>query len=320
MARVSVIIPVFNGAATVAEAIDSALAQTFRDLEVIVVNDGSTDATPQILACYAARIKVINQSNRGIAAGRNSGAQASSGEYLAFLDCDDTWRPQMVERAIAVLDRDPQCVLTFCNLAIVDSTGQALGAPLVGPGLDHGPSLDEMLSRLWPIMPSAVVMRRSVLDEVGGFSEQFSSYGYEDVYTWLLVRERGDFRYIPDQLGNWRFSLFPRPLKIGAIDSRAKETFERLLWQRFGVHAGPLIRQRRRAPRSILGYVGLAALAGNDRRTARRAFLLALRLDPLRFKNYMRLLRTVLPRPLARSLGGRTARARGSEPTRPAAP
>lgn len=306
MARVSVIIPVFNGAATVAEAIDSALAQTFHNLEVIAVNDGSTDATPQILERYSGRITVVNQPNRGISAGRNAGVRISSGEYLAFLDCDDTWRPRMIESAVAALDADPECVLTFCDLEIVDSSRRKLGASIVGPGLDHAPSLQEMLSKLWPIMPTAVVMRRSTLDQVGGFSEEFTSYGYEDVYTWMLIRERGHFSYIAEQLGEWRFSLFPNPLKIGGTDPLAKQTFDRLLRQHFGVSARHLIRQRFRAPRSILGYIGLRALHRGDMDEARRAFILALRIDPFRIKNYLRLTRTFLPRRMVAALSGRT--------------
>jgi glycosyltransferase involved in cell wall biosynthesis len=313
MARVSAIIPVFNGAATVAEAIDSALSQTFRDLEIIVVDDGSTDATPQVLQRYADYLKVIRQPKRGIAAARNRGVAAASGEYLAFLDCDDTWRPQRIERAVAALDADPGCVLGFCNLVVVDSNGVELARSIVGAGLDHAPSLKEMLTRLWPIMPSAVVMRRAAFDAVGGFPEEFSSYGYEDVYTWLLVREQGHFHYDAEQLGQWRFSLFPRPLKIGGTNRRARRTFDRLLRERFGVSAAGLMRSRLRASRSILGYIGLNAMLKGDQAGARRALMLALRVDPFHLKTYFRLLRTFLPHRLARALTGRTRGAGGGK-------
>jgi len=306
MARVSVIIPVFNGAATIAEAIDSALAQTYTGVEVIVVNDGSTDATAEVLRRYEDRIKVIDRPNGGIAAARNTGAAAASGEYLAFLDCDDIWMPAMVERAVAALDGDPACVLAYTNCAVVDSNARDLRAALIGAGVDHAPTLDEMLARLWPIMPSAVIMRRATFIDCGGFPEEFRSYGFEDVIFWLRVREQGPFHYIAECLVKWRFSLFPRPLKIAWNQPDAVTAFDRILRERYGVGAGRLLAARARASRSILGYIGLRALRDGDRASARDAFRRALQINPLRVKNILRYLKTYLPIGMARALSGRT--------------
>ncbi|HEX3408915.1 MAG TPA: glycosyltransferase [Candidatus Binataceae bacterium] len=306
MVRVSAIIPAYNGAATVAEAIDSALAQTCTALEVIVVNDGSTDGTAEVLRRYSDRIRVIDQLNGGIAKARNTGAAAACGEYLAFLDCDDVWMPAMVERAVAALDADPGCVLSYCNCAVMDSEGQDLRSALVGEGVDHAPTLAEMLSRLWPIMPSAVVLRRTTYEECGGFAEEFRSYGFEDVIFWLRVRERGHFYYVPEKLVRWRFALFPRPLKIGWIKPEAFATFDRILRERYHVGASHLMKSRGRASRSLLGYIGLRALDRGDRVEAREAFRRALEFDPWRMKNLLRYAKTYLPPSLARALTGRT--------------
>jgi glycosyltransferase involved in cell wall biosynthesis len=318
MPQVSVIIPVFNAAATVGRAVESVLAQTLAGLEIVAVDDGSTDASIEALARFGERVKVIRQDNRGPSAARNLGVRNSSGEYLAFLDADDWWMPTMVERLAAALEAGRTCVLAYCDLKLVDSVGRELGTSLaVATSLDP-PTVEDMLERLWPIMPSGVVMRRDAFEAAGGFPERLRAF--EDVYLWLVMREQGGFAFVPEKLAAWRFALFPSALKPAGGQERAGKIFRRMVRERYGVDPIAHVRSRRRAPRSILGYVGLAALAGNDRRTARRAFLRALRFDPLRFKNYMRLLRTVLPRPLVRSLGGRTARTRGSEPTRPAAP
>jgi glycosyltransferase involved in cell wall biosynthesis len=306
MVRVSAIIPVYNGAATVAEAIDSALAQTFAGLEVIVVNDGSTDATSDVLRRFAGRIRVVDRANGGIAAARNSGAAAAIGEYLAFLDCDDIWMPTMVERGVAALDADPACVLAYCNCAVMDSDGHDLRSALIGDGVNHAPSLDEMLSRLWPIMPSAVVIRRATYDACGGFAEEFKSYGFEDVIFWLRAREQGRFSYVPEQLVKWRFALFPRPLKVGWIKPEAFATFDRILRERYHVSAAHLMKSRGRASRSLLGYIGLRALDRGDRDEAREAFRRALEFDPWRVKNLLRYAKTYLPLSLARALSGRT--------------
>lgn len=308
MARVAVIIPVFNGAATVAEAIASVLAQSFRDFELVVVDDGSTDATPAVLERYAGAIRLIRQANAGISAARNAALRATTSELVALLDCDDVWRPTMLERTVAALDADQSCVLAYTNLAVTDSNGVALDAALVGPATAHAPTLSEMLAQLWPIMPSAVVIRRQALEAIGGFAEEFRSYGFEDAWCWLRLREVGRFSYLPEPLVNWRFAPFPRPLKRISPNPQAQAIFARLVRERWGCDVAPLLRSRRRASRSILGYIGLTELRKGNRRQARRAFRRALILDPLRFKNYLRLLRTYLPETLARALGGRTTR------------
>ena len=126
MAKVSVIIPVYNGAATIGRALASVFAQDFIDYEVVVVNDGSTDDTASVLAGYGDRIRVVTQVNRGLPAARNSGIRASSGEYVAFIDDDDEWLPQMLERCGAVLDQDPDCGLVYAGALKVDLAGRPM--------------------------------------------------------------------------------------------------------------------------------------------------------------------------------------------------
>jgi glycosyltransferase involved in cell wall biosynthesis len=308
MARVSAIIPVYNGAATIAEAVDSALAQTMRDLEVIVVDDGSSDDTATILGGYEDRVRLIAQENRGPAAARNAAARVASGEYLAFLDADDRWMPTMVERCVAALESAPGCVLAYSNLALVDSSGNALGAPLISGETAHAPTLDEMLHRMWPIMTSGVLMRRAAFDRAGGFREEFQRASYEDIHLWMVAREQGPFCYIPEALAVWRFSLFPGRFKKPGGNVAAGAEFDRLMRQRWGVSAAPLLKTRTRAARSILGYIGLIAMRAGDSERAREAFGDALRIDPWRVRNYLRFIRTYLPTRIARALSGRTGR------------
>jgi glycosyltransferase involved in cell wall biosynthesis len=307
MARVSVIIPVYNGAATIADTIDSVLAQNYGDFELIVADDGSTDTTAEVLERYAGAIKLITRPNGGISAARNSGLRAAAGEYVALLDCDDVWMPAMLERTVAALDANPGCVLAYTDLAVTDSDGRALNTALVGPATAHAPTFDELFTHLWPIMPSAVVIRRRVLEMIGGFAEEFRSYGYEDVWCWMRARELGDFCYVPERLVKWRFSSFPRPLKNFTYNPVARAQFARMVDERWGRSVEPLLRSRRRASRSLLGYIGLTEMRKGHPRRAREAFRSALRLDPWRLKNYLRLLRTWLPNRIARRLAGRTA-------------
>src|SRR5215472_10802511 len=115
MAAVSVVIPVFNEAGVVRRAIGSVLTQELAPLEIIVVDDGSTDATPSVLGTFGDRIRVLRQANAGAAAARNTGAAAASGEYLAFLDADDEWHPAMLSRTAGLLERNPCAALAFCD-------------------------------------------------------------------------------------------------------------------------------------------------------------------------------------------------------------
>jgi glycosyltransferase involved in cell wall biosynthesis len=305
--RVSVIIPAYNAAATLGEAITSVLAQTWRDFELIMVDDGSTDRTREMLRGFGAHIKIIEQPNRGAAAARNAGIAAARGTLIAFLDADDLWKPQLLERLVPTLESKPKCVLAYADLEIIDSDGRSLNTSLIGGVTAHAPTLDEMLQRVWPIMPSAVLMRRDVLETIGGFCMEFKGCTYEDLYCWMRARELGYFLYVPERLACWRFSIYPRRLKHKpATVTHNRELFERLVRDRWGVTPAPLTNGRARAPRSILGYIGLTAMRRGDMREAREAFRYALEIDPLRLKNYFRLARTYLPAPLARALTGRT--------------
>jgi glycosyltransferase involved in cell wall biosynthesis len=312
MPRVTVIIPTYNSADSLADAIDSVLRQRFHDFELLVVNDGSTDHTRAVLDRYGERIGVVEQNNRGIGAARNAGLKLAHGEYVAFLDADDCWHPDMLEQAASALDAELGCVLAYSNCELVDWSGRSLTTTMIGADQAHPPSLEELLHRLWPIMPSAVLMRRSVLHDCGGFSELFRGYGFEDVHCWLLARERGRFAYLPDPLVRWRVSPFSKLRRKQRDYPEASRIFARLVHERYGVSAAPLIESRRRAPRSILGYTGLLAMRAGDRVSARAAFLHAVQLDPFRLRNYLRFVRTFLPSRLARALTGRTSQLRNS--------
>ncbi len=304
MARVSVIIPVFNAEKTVERAIESVLAQTFRDFEVVAVDDGSRDRSREILARYCDRITVVEERNRGPSAARNLAIAHSDGEYLGFLDADDWWEPGMLARMVAELDAAPECVMAYCDLAIVDANGDALNTSLVGARPKRPPTLDDMLHALWPIMPSGVVMRRDALEAAGRWPEELIAF--EDVYLWLRLREQGGFIYVPERLAAWRFAHYPVALKPPGGQEQAAEVFRRMVRERYGLDPIRHVSGRERAPRSILGYIGLTALAAGDRAQARRAFACALRFDPLRVKNYLRLARTFLPAALVRRLSGRS--------------
>ncbi len=122
--RVSVIIPTYNRAALVCEAVDSVLGQTYQDFEILVIDDGSTDGTDAAVATYGDRVRYVWQENRGMSAARNRGIDLARGEYLALLDSDDLWMPFKLELMVAVLDRFPQAGFAFSNFSHLRADGR----------------------------------------------------------------------------------------------------------------------------------------------------------------------------------------------------
>lgn len=183
---VSIIIPVYNDEKHVAQAIESALAQTLKEVEVIVVDDGSTDGTPAVLKRYQERITHIRQENRGLAGARNTGIRASRGKYLCFLDSDDTFTPEKAEIQTACLNDDPHAGLCYGGwLDVSISTGEVLrDFSLARPERD--PKVD-VLPPHFPVF--SALIRREWCDRVGLFDEEFRSV--EDSDFWFRLWAAG---------------------------------------------------------------------------------------------------------------------------------
>src|SRR6516162_9567358 len=151
--RLVVVIPVFNGMNTVARAIDSALGQSFvSEIEMVVVDDGSTDSTSEVLENYRPRITILHQQNRGPAAARNAGVAHSGAELIAFLDADDMFAPGKLAQTVPHLASNPQAAMIFHDATILSRDGRKMPQSYVWPERAHAPSMDEMLTAWWPIV------------------------------------------------------------------------------------------------------------------------------------------------------------------------
>ncbi len=302
MVRVSAVIAVYNGARTIDRAIESVLKQDFSGCEIVVVDDGSTDSTVERLKQWGDKIRIVRQANRGPSVARNNGVGIATGEYVAFLDADDAWMPGKLGRAVAALEAEPEAVLAYSNFTPVDDSGREIRERFFEEYSDHAPSMEELLTRWWPILTSTVVMRRDTFQRCGGFSEEFRSAGYEDPYLWLMAREHGKFVYLNEPLVVYRAeTAVERTFKYGS----GSAIFARLVRQRYGIKGQGLAAHVIRAQVSALSHEGLLAMLRGDRKQARRALVLALRYKPLHLRSISRLFRTFLPLPLARALTGR---------------
>ncbi len=297
MARVSVIIPVYNGAATISRALASVFAQTFPAFEIVVVDDGSTDDTPAVLASYGDRIHVVTQSNRGPSAARNAGIRASQGEYVAFIDDDDEWMPEKLARCAAVLDQDLNCVLAYTGAFKVDLAGRPMpNQDSQTWGLDS-PTLAQMLERPWNVVPSQLMVRRAVLERCGGFDERCVT-ACEDLYFLLLAREHGYFRSVPESL----VRKSTRPLYPRALNrEQACELFVRLVRERYGASATGLIREFRRMRIKVMRHMARLLMEEGRPSDARRCLARVIYYQPASPKAYRRYLKTFLPARLPRA-------------------
>ncbi|HEY9623085.1 MAG TPA: glycosyltransferase [Crinalium sp.] len=169
--RVSVIIPTYNGDRYLAQAIDSALAQTYRDHEVIVIDDGSTDRTKVILQAYGGRIRAISQKNQGVAIARNHGIAVARGELVAFLDADDVFLPDKLAAQVAVFDTHPWSGMVHSGWQRITASGALLNA--VEPWHTVPKLTLENWLRWKPVLPSAMMIRREWLQRSGGFDPRF---------------------------------------------------------------------------------------------------------------------------------------------------
>jgi glycosyltransferase involved in cell wall biosynthesis len=283
-------------------AIDSVLAQKLPPSEVVVVDDGSTDTTPRILAAFGRRINVIRQGSRGPSAARNVGAAAAGrANYLAFLDADDVWLPEMLQVMVEQLEQVPARVLAFCDVEPIDERGYAVTEPIVPEECAHAPEMNELLMRWWPILPSAAVMRRSAFDSCGGFSEDFTAPGFEDPYLWMLMRELGEFAYLPERLVLYRTSS---PVERMEKYEAGYQTFSRLVRRRYGAAGEQLVREITTGFGSAWDHEGLIALKVGNKKEARRDFARALRYNRLHVRSHLRWLRTFLPLGVAQALSG----------------
>ena len=191
------IVPAYNAEATLAETVDSVLAQSEQDFELLIVDDGSSDGTLELARTFEAdpRVRTIHQQNKGLAGARNTGIAAARGRYVAFLDSDDLWMPDFLRDTGAALDADPGAAFAYTDgWALDDESGRLRRAtvmarqrPPVPPPHEAEAFLSELIKRNF-ILAEATV-RKSALDDVGPFVESLRAV--EDYELWLRLLAHG---------------------------------------------------------------------------------------------------------------------------------
>ena len=198
--RVSVVMPAYNHARFLVDAIESALGQTLTPLEVIVVDDGSRDDTPAVLARYGARIRVMAQNNRGVSVARNIGVESAKGELIAFLDADDRWLPAKLEQQVPALMADSSIGLAHCGVREVDASLVPMRDRT--DGMSGWVAEDLLLMRPVMLAPSTFLVRREAFAEAGGFDERMR-HGEDWDFCFRLALHRR-IAFVPEVLAEYR--------------------------------------------------------------------------------------------------------------------
>ena len=196
---VSVVIPCYNCAAYLASAIESALEQTRPALEIIVVDDGSADESPEIARSYGSPVRVVSQSNRGVSAARNRAIDLASGDWIGFLDADDVWAPDKLERQLEAVRSRPEVVCVFTDFY---SFGPNRERQLERRP-DHTSAPNHLARMLceYSILPSTALVRASALD---GLRFPVGVTDSEDMIFFVELRKRGPFLRVPEPLVDYR--------------------------------------------------------------------------------------------------------------------
>lgn len=267
---VSVVVPCYNMAEHTHETITSLLNQTYPRLEIVAVDDGSTDRTPQVLASFAGRVTALRQENAGACRARNLGFSRTRGELVAFLDCDDLWEPGKAEKAVAAFRARPEAGLVYHHALWIDERGRIVG-PRSFPALPSGRIFESLAVEDF-IRNSTPVLRRAALEAVGLWDEAiFTTADWE---LWLRLAKDYPAAFIPEPLSRTRVSSYYNARNIEQTRRETLYLFEK--------HGGGLPEDsRRKALARMHFYLSRLFAANRDYAAARREALEAARLEPV---------------------------------------
>lgn len=303
MPRVSVLLTCFNHLKYLPACVDGVFSQTFKDFEVISVDDGSTDGTREWLAaCPHPLTLVFNEKNLGTYASLNVGLSKASGEFVAILNDDDLWAPTKLERQIELMERYPRVGLVHTDGWFIDGEGRRMeGAPL-GFEFPRTETGDVLIDLIYAnkIIASAALVRRTCFEELGGFNEAY--FGSGDWEMWLRIAEKRDVGFVDEPLTFYRVHGANASHKLERI-WQDDERLRRWIASRAATYAergyGNRLRKALAHNQACLGTV--LTLNGKPAE-GRRAYLESIRLEPGRYKSYLRWLATFLPRSVFRKL------------------
>jgi len=281
---VCVLLAVHNGERYLRQAVQSVLDQTFADFDFLIIDDGSTDSSPQILREFASvdpRIQLVTQPNAGLTRSLNHGLKLAQNEFVARMDGDDVCPPARLAVQVDFLLNHSDVSLVGSNVEFIDPQGCPIG---LKPGLilEHERIDADLLRKGWPIVHPAVMMRRSAVMEIGGYNEAYATNQDHDLF--LRLAERGRLANLPQTLLKYRQHFDSVSLVKFTQQGDTVEAIVRAAYQRRGLTPPDALLAERPRPMSRLDRHRAwcwAALAGGNVHTARKHALAALRISPI---------------------------------------
>lgn len=280
MPKVSVIVPSYNNARFLPQALESALSQTYRDFEVIIIDDGSTDDTREVVERYLkrdpGRTRYIYQDNRGLACARNAGIREARGALIALLDADDQWLPERLEETVKVIGADASVGLVHANITRVDEDGTMLETPRRDPRVLSGDIFVHIFLRDAHIACPTVLFRRECCDRVGLFDENLARLGCEDRELWLRISRQYKIGYIDKVLALYRVN------DKGMSRDKGKMMKARLyVIDKFCPAGGGRQKLRKKALAKVYRDLGDEFLLEKKFNDSRKQYVKAIRLNPV---------------------------------------
>ncbi|MGL4880200.1 MAG: glycosyltransferase family 2 protein [Waterburya sp.] len=259
MPTVTVVIPAYNAIRYLAETMDTVLSQTYQDFEVLIVNDGSTDETPNWvnqLSEKEPKVRMISQVNKGLAAARNTGIKESEGEYIAILDADDLWEPTKLQKQVDCLDKNPKAGLCYTWTALADNEGKDTGRVVASHA--EGNVWQQLTEINFVCCGSTPMIRRSCFETVGFFAEdlRFS----EDWDMWLRIAMKYPFVVVKEPLIRYR----QHPNNMSKDCQSMLEGSRILIERNFANAPIELLHYRNRSYGCIYLYLGWRAIENQD--------------------------------------------------------
>lgn len=281
MKNASVVLPCYNGAQWIAEAIESVLAQTFEDFELVIIDDGSTDNSKEIVASHLRdeRIRYIHQENRGFSTAINRGIKESGGNLVGFIGHDDSWMPNKLELQVKHFSEHKDVDLVHTNYCSIDSQGRIIGVRDIR--IPDDSSKKEIVEQLFLsnfIGFETVLVRRKCFDEIGFFDERMM--GFSDHDMWLRIAGRFNIAYIDLPLVRKR----EHSSQLTKAETRQGLGDEFLLLNK-AIHEYPFLRKAERKKLGSLYYaLGMVMLQKRSNEEAKLNFLKAFRCRPWELK------------------------------------
>ena len=295
MPLISIILPLYNGGEFIEKTLLSIGQQSFNNAELIIVDDGSTDNSPDIIKNLSLKssypilrnLRIITQKNGGVASARNHGIKEAKGEWLSFIDQDDIWLPEKLEKQIEMLQGTNA---SFCYTAFSRFYADGREVPKQNGSSDRNKSLRSLISGKLFIPPSAALVKKEIAESIGGFNSDFIPSDEWDFF--LKILEKYDPAYCPEILVKFRShptsTAKTQKRKIFAAQLNVIEQHTDIA-EKLGV-----VKELKKRKANVLWHLGQEYEADNDKKTARGFYMKAIQNNPVRIKLFAALGRSFI--------------------------